>query len=103
MTKQNLEAVWAKILRTLRENQNFGLFGLLSNMDDVSFVDDQIILHTHNEAEKNMIKNHLATLQDLAGAETKLVVQEQTALVQDDNAEYVTRLKDLFGDKVEIV
>ena len=50
-----------------------------------------------------MIINHLATLQNLAGAETKLVVQEQTALVQDDNAEYITRLKDLFGDKVEIV
>lgn len=103
MVDQNLEAVWVKILRTLRAEKNFALFGLLSNMDDVAFADGQIVLRAHNEAEKNMLKNHLATLQNLAGAEAKLTIQDQTTVVYDDNAEYVTRLKDLFGDKVEIV
>ena len=103
MAEQKMTAVWAKILRTLRENQNFALFGLLSNMDDVSFAEGQIILHAHNEAERNMLKKHLPTLQDLVGTEAKLSVQDQTEVVYDEHAEYVTRLKDLFGDKVEIV
>ena len=55
------------------------------------------------EYEKNMLKNHLTTLQNLAGAEAKLTIQDQTTVVHDDNAEYVTRLKEIFGDKVEIV
>lgn len=103
MTAQNLEAVWVKILRGLREAKNFALFGLLSNMDDVEFDADKIILHAHNESEKNMVKNHLATLKDLAGAEVQIAVQDHTNIVQDENADYVTRLKELFGDKVEIV
>ena len=100
---ENLEAVWVKILQTLRAEKNFALFGLLSNMDDVSFGDGQIILKTHNEAEKNMIKNHLTTMKKIAGEDIDLVLQDSSVVVQDDNAEYVARLKDLFGDKVEIV
>lgn len=100
---ENLEAVWVKILQTLRAEKNFALFGLLSNMDDVSFVDGQIILKMHNEAEKNMIKNHLTTMKKIAGEDIDLVLQDSSVVVQDDNAEYVARLKDLFGDKVEIV
>ena len=103
MTAQNLEAVWVKILRTLREDKNFALFGLLSNMDDVAFKDTQIILYTHNEAEKNMLKNHLPTLQKMAGELVKIIIQDYAVLEHDDNIEYVARLKELFGDKVEIV
>lgn len=98
-----LEAVWVKILQTLRSEKNFALFGLLSNMDDVSFADGKIVLRLHNEAEKNMIKNHLTTMKKIAGEDIDLVLQDSSVVVQDDNAEYVARLKDLFGDKVEIV
>ena len=103
MTAQNMEAVWVKILRALRTEKNFALFGLLSNMDDVEFTNDQIILHTHNEAEKNKLKNHLPTLQTLAGSEAEVIVQNVGTVVKNDNAEFVSRLKELFGDKVEIV
>ncbi len=100
---ENLEAVWVKILQTLRAEKNFALFGLLSNMDDVSFADGKIVLRLHNEAEKNMIKNHLTTMKKIAGENVEFVLQDNSIPVQDDNAEYVARLKDLFGDKVEIV
>ncbi|MBQ7973714.1 MAG: hypothetical protein IJ295_02040 [Clostridia bacterium] len=103
MADQNLEAVWVKILRTLRENKRFALFGLLSNMDDVAMRDGQIFMHTHNEAEKKMLKQYLKTLQEMAGTAVQLVVEDNTVVVQDDNQEYVTRLKEIFGDKVEIV
>ena len=103
MAEQNLEAVWVKILRALREEKNFALFGLLSNLDDVAFANGQIILPTHNEAEKNMLKNHLPTLQNLAGELAQITLQDYSNVMQDDSAEFVTRLKDLFGDKVEIV
>ena len=103
MAEQNLEAVWVKILRALREEKNFALFGLLSNLDDVAFANGKIILPTHNEAEKNMLKNHLPTLQKLAGELAQITLQDCSNVMQDDSAEFVTRLKDLFGDKVEIV
>lgn len=103
MAEQTLEAVWVKILRALREQKNFALFGLLSNMDDVEFAEDKIVLHAHNEGEKSMLKKHLATLQKLAESEVQITVQDQTNFVQEEHDEYVTRLKELFGDKVEIV
>ena len=103
MSEHDLEAVWAKILRSLRTDKNFALFGLLSTMNDVEFADGKIFVHTHNDAEKNMLKQHLDTLQQLAGTEVVLVLQDDTITVKDDNRDYVSRLKDLFGDKVEII
>ena len=103
MSQQNLEAVWAKILRSLREQKNFSLFGLLSNMDDVKFQDSQIILYSHNEAEHSMLKKQIKNLQNLTGQDVELVLCDATVLVADGHEEYVTRLKEIFGDKVEIV
>ena len=103
MSQQNLEAIWVKILRALREDKNFSLFGLLSNMDDVKFQDTQIILYSHNDGEKNMLKQNLPKLQNLAGQDVELVLRDATVLVADEHEEYVTRLKEIFGDKVEIV
>ena len=103
MGDQNLEAVWVKILRTLRAEKNFALFGLLSNMDDVAFANGEIWLPAHNESEKSMLKHHLATLQELAGHEAQIQIKDATQTEQIMNDEFVTRLKELFGDKVEIV
>jgi len=103
MDHHELEGVWAKILRTLREDKNFALFGLLATMNDVGFTDGKILIHLHNDAEKTMLKQHFDTLQNLAGADVPLVLQDDTQVVYDENRDYVARLKDLFGDKVEIV
>ena len=103
MEQHVLEGVWAKILRTLRTNKNFGLFGLLSTMNDVDFHDDQIVVHVHDETEKSMLKQHLPQLQELAEAGVTVTWQDDTVAVYDENRDYITRLKDLFGDKVEIV
>lgn len=100
---EKLETAWVKILQTLRAEKNFALFGLLSNMDDVVFQDNKIVLRIHNEAEKNVIKNHLAIIQKIAGENVILELQDCINVVEEKNDEYVTRLKELFGDKVEIV
>ncbi len=102
MADQNLEAVWANILRTLRTEKNFALFGLLSTMNDVEFKDGKICLHTHNDAEKSMIHHHLAALQTMAGGDM-IALQDDTVTIQADNRDTIARLKDLFGDKIEIV
>ena len=57
----------------------------------------------YNEGEKNILKHHLETLQNLAGAEAEIQIKNLTAKEQVVNDEFVTRLKELFGDKVEIV
>ena len=103
MTAQNMEAVWVKILRALRTEKNFALFGLLSNMDDVEFTKALTRCIKNYANEKNMLKNHLPTLQKLAGGLAQVTLQDHSVVTHDDNAEYITRLKDLFGDKVEIV
>lgn len=103
MERNELEGIWAKILRTLRTDKNFALFGLLATMNDVNFNDEKITIHMHNASEKAMLKQHLPTLQTLAGADTILTLQDDTAIVYDENRDYVARLKELFGDKVEIV
>jgi hypothetical protein len=72
-------------------------------MNDVELTNSEIILYTHNAAEKNMLKTHLTTLKNLAGAEVTLKLQDKAEITIDDHPEYITRLKDLFGDKVEIV
>ncbi len=103
MTEHELEGVWVKVLRGLRNDKYFSLFGLLSNMNDVEFADDKIFVHVHNDTEKVMLKQHLSQLQELAGENVTVTLQDDTALVYDENRDYVARLKDLFGDKVEIV
>lgn len=103
MDQHKLEAAWAKILRTLRTDKNFALFGLLTTMNDVELIDDKIILHAHNDSEKDILKQHFTTLQTLTEPGITLVLQDDTVIVQDENRDYVARLKDLFGDKVEIV
>lgn len=103
MAEINLAAVWAKILRSLRESKNFALFGLLSNMDDVAFGSKQITLRLHNEAEESILKNHLALLKNLAGEGVEIVLQAMDCVVPDEQQDYVARLKELFGDKVKIV
>ena len=103
MDSHELEGVWANILRTLRTDNNFSLFGLLATMNDVEFSDQNIILHMHNETEKNMLKQHLSTLQNIAGTNVNFVLQDNTTVVYDENRDYIARLKELFGDKVEIV
>lgn len=103
MEQHELEGIWVKVLRALREGKNFGLFGLLSTMNDVDFVDDKIIVHVHNDAEKTMLQQHLTMLQELAGGEVTITLQDDTVVVYDENRDYIARLKDLFGDKVEIV
>ena len=103
MEQHELEGVWVKILRTLRTEKKFGLFGLLSTMNDVDFSDDKIIVHIHNDAEKTMLNQHLTQLRNLAGENVTLTLQDDTVVVYDENRDNVARLKDLFGDKVEIV
>lgn len=103
MEQHELEGVWVKILRGLRTEKNFGLFGLLSTMNDVDFRDSQIAIHAHNDSEKTMLKQHLPQLQGLAGETVTITVQDDTVVVYDETRDYVARLKDLFGDKVEIV
>ena len=102
MINPNLTSVWVKILRSLRETKNFALFGLLSSLDDVEFFDGKILIHTHNAAEKLLISQHLPALQNLAG-DTVLTLQDDTVTVQANNYDTIARLKELFGDKVEIV
>lgn len=103
MGEKNLEAVWVKILRGLREEKKFALFGLLSNLDDVAFSNSRICLLAHNEGEKSMLKQHLCALQKLAGDDVEIEIQDVAQAVKKGNDDFVVRLKELFGDKVEIV
>ena len=103
MDRHELEGIWAKILRTLRDEQNFALFGLLATMNDVDFGDNQIILHMHNDAEKTMLQQHLSLLKTLVGGTVQVILQDNTVVVVDENRDYIARLKEIFGDKVEIV
>ncbi|MCQ2381799.1 MAG: hypothetical protein MJ054_00665 [Clostridia bacterium] len=103
MNSGDLEGIWARILRTVRSEQRFALFGLLARMNDVEFVGQEIKIHVHNDAEKEMLKQQLPSLQVIAGDSAKLVLQDDTVMVHDENRDYIARLKDLFGDKVEIV
>ena len=103
MKTHELEGIWAKILRTLRTENNFALFGLLATMNDVEFAADKIIIHAHNETEKNTLNPHLVTLKKLAGETVTVEIQDDTVVVYDENRDYIARLKELFGDKVKIV
>ncbi len=103
MNQHELEGVWVNVLRALRLDKRFALFGLLSTMNDVDFVDDQIIVHVHNDTEKEMLKQNLPLIQSLAGENVQVTLQDDTVVVYDENRDYIARLKDLFGDKIEIV
>lgn len=103
MADQKLEAVWAKILRGVRDSKNFSLFGLLGTLNDVEFNEAKIILHTHNDAEKNILKQQLNNLQSMAGDDVMLVLEDDNLIDHDDDRDVIARLKELFGDKVEIV
>lgn len=97
-----MKAVWAKILRTLREQKQVALFALVSTLDDVELTDTQIIISAHNAAEYQMLKKYWPELKALTEQDC-LVLVDRTVTVNDVNVAYVEKLKELFGDKVEIV
>ncbi len=90
------------MLQGLRAAQEYSLFALCSNLNEVHFTDTQIILPPHNSTEAAVLKRNLPLLNQLAGADC-LVISDELLTEPAHNDEYVARLQELFGDKVEIV
>ena len=90
------------MLQGLRAAKEYSLFALVSSLDEVQFTDTQIILPPHNTTEAAVLKRKLDLLNQLAGQDC-IVLADNLANEPEENGEYVARLRELFGDKVEIV
>ena len=89
-------------MQGLRAAKEYSLFALTSGLDEVQFTDTQIILPPHNATEAAVLKRNLPLLNRLAGQEC-IVLVDNLMTEPEHNGEYVARLRELFGDKVEIV
>lgn len=96
-----VQATWVKVLQTLRAQKRYALFALVSSLDDLTFTDTQIIVQTGNDTEYTVLTKNLPLLQELCG--NCLVVNAPRKQEARANLAYIEKLKDLFGDKVEIL
>lgn len=90
------------MLQALRAEKEYSLFALCSTLDEVQFTDTQIILPPHNTTEAAVLQRNLGLLNRLAGGDC-FVVADTLINEPPHNDEYIARLQELFGDKVEIV
>lgn len=97
-----MKKIWVKVLQGLRAAKEYALFALCSTLDEVQFTDTQIILPPHNATEATVLQRNLALLNRLAGVDC-FVVADSLINEPPHNDEYIARLQELFGDKVEIV
>lgn len=93
---------WVNVLRGLRAEKDYALFGLVSHLNDLEITDEQILVRTHNTAEHQLLTKHLAHIRELAGTE-QIIVQDCTQSDQITDTAYQERLQELFGDSLEIV
>jgi len=91
--------VWAKVLKSLRENAESVLFGACSDLHDIEFTSNEIIIHAHNESVYGILKKHLAALNKYAGGE---YIDLQLAKKDTYKTQTIENLKKLFGDKLKI-
>ena len=97
-----MKKIWVQVLQGLRAAKEYSLFALVSSLDEVQFTDTQIILPPHNTTEAAVLKRNLGLLNQLAGGDY-IVLADNLVTEPEHNGEYVARLRELFGDKVEIV
>ena len=92
--------VWARVLKGLRENNESVLFGACSDLRDIEFTGNEIIIHAHNESVYGILKKHLGTLNKYAGGQ---YIDLQLAKKDAYKTQVIENLKELFGDKLQVV
>jgi len=91
--------VWAKVLKGLRENGESVLFGACSDLRDIEFTTDFVIITVYNESVYAILKKHLTTLNKYAGG---AYIELHLAKKDIDKTRTIEKLKELFGDKLKI-
>ena len=95
-----MDEIWAKVLKGLRESNHTALFALINSIDDVAFTAFDITLAAGNDAEFNTLQKNLGLLRTLAGGDYIIITNKKAA--EKGSREYIEKLQDLFGDKLEI-
>ena len=91
--------VWAKVLKSLRENGESVLFGACSDLGDIEFTSDCVIITAHNESVYAILKKHLPTLNKYAGGP---YIDLKLAKKDTYKTDVIEKLKELFGDKLKV-
>jgi len=92
--------VWAKVLKGLRENNESVLFGACSDLRDIEFTGNEIIIHAHNESVYGILKKHLSTLNKYAGGQ---YIDLQRGKQENSKQQTIEKLRELFGEKLQII
>ncbi len=94
--------VWAKILEQLRSGNNFSLFGLISSIDNITFEENKIVIHTTSDLEFTTLQKNKKHLEELAGG-VIIEIEKSIAQASGHTHEYIEKLENLFGDKLKVL
>lgn len=92
-----MDGIWAKVLRSLREKEEHSLFSLVSNLNNVEFTDNSIIITTNSDAEYKVLTSNRNKLNRLAGGDYIAVELYRQNKVANEN---ISKLQELFGEKL---
>ena len=91
--------VWALVLKKLRENNESALFGACSDLRDIEFTTNDIIIYAHNETVYAILTKHLGTLNKYAGGQ---YITINLAKRDASRRQTIERLKEIFGEKLKV-
>ena len=90
--------VWANVLKGLRESGDIVLHAMCAGLA-VDFCNDFVTITVTDSGRHALLSKHLATLNKFAGGD---YIRIELNLRANEKSEKIERLKELFGDKVNI-
>lgn len=91
--------IWANVLKKLRENNEIVLMTVCSDLSDIEFTNDNIIINTNNETTYSMLNKYLKTLNNYAGGD---IININLYKKQKANTQYIEKLTKMFGKKIKV-
>ena len=92
-------ARWAQVLKRMRENKEDFLIGACSDLRDIKFTNDLIIINAQNQTVYSILKKHNSVLNKYAGGDYIQILLEDNK----NRQETIRKLKSLFGEKLTVV
>lgn len=96
----DLEAIWGRVLRDLREKGEGLLYSICSEQEDIEFGLEDITIYARDEASFVLLSKNLATFKTLAGPNV-IHIKKQSQRQHDKTTE--NALKTIFGETLNVI
>lgn len=95
----DMQKIWARVLKLLRENNEYVLHTACQELNNIEFSNQQIIINCHDTAMFSLFTKYLPLLIKYAGSDCIVVKQINGNKTKHNKSD---TLKKLFNEKVKL-